>query len=167
MQAVENNRVISAQNEAGRRATASWGRGLEGWVGASRAEMERRGALMGLGRLASPAAGPQEALACGLAFGRPATAAVRWADRLRKRRPSPCGLPSPPPPTLVSPLPPHRCSGFREQQALQKQTKTQIRGLKTSRLHLNDEFHWMSQIESICGGFKFRVKHVSTSLLPD
>lgn len=40
---------------------------------------------MGLGRLASPAGGPQEALACGLALGRPATAAVRWADRLREK----------------------------------------------------------------------------------
>lgn len=56
---------------------------------------------MGLGRLVSPAGGPQEALACGLALGRTATAAVRWADRLRKRRPSPCGLQSPllPPPS--------------------------------------------------------------------
>lgn len=79
---------------------ASRGRGLQGWVGggASWAEVERRGALMGSGRLAKPAGGPQEALACGLALGRPATAAVRWADRLRReRRPSPCGLPSPPP----------------------------------------------------------------------
>lgn len=62
----------------------------------------RRGALMGSGRLVSPAGGPEEALACGLALGRPATAAVRWADRLRERRPSPCGLPSTPstaPPT--------------------------------------------------------------------
>lgn len=58
----------------------------------------RRGALMGSGRLASPARGPQEALACGLALGRSATVAVRWADRLRERRPSPCGLPSPPTP---------------------------------------------------------------------
>lgn len=43
----------------------------------------RRGALMGSGRLVSTAGGPQEAFACGLALGRPATAAVRWADRLR------------------------------------------------------------------------------------
>lgn len=65
----------------------------------------RRGALMGSGRLASPAGGPQEALACGLALGRSATVAVRWADRLRERRPSPCGLPSTPPNThtLLSP----------------------------------------------------------------
>lgn len=53
---------------------------------------------MGSGRLVNPAGGPQEALACGLALGRPATAAVRWADRLRERRPSPCGLPSRTPP---------------------------------------------------------------------
>lgn len=52
---------------------------------------------MGSGRLASPAGGPLEALACGLALGRPAIAAVRWADRLRERRLSPCGLPSTPP----------------------------------------------------------------------
>lgn len=85
----------------------------------------RRGALMGLGRLLSPAGGPQEALACGLALGRPAIAAVRWADRLREKRPSPCGLPSlPQPPPLFLPL--HRCSGFGEQQAAHKQTKTGI-----------------------------------------
>lgn len=70
----------------GQRA-AGLGGGLAGGGG-------RRGALMGLGRLVSSAGGPQEALACGLALGRPATAAVRWADRLREKRPSPCGLPS-------------------------------------------------------------------------
>lgn len=37
---VENNRVISAQSRAGQRAMASWGRGLQGWVGATRMEME-------------------------------------------------------------------------------------------------------------------------------
>lgn len=40
---------------------------------------ERRGALMGLGMPVNPAGGPQEALACGLALGRAATATVRWA----------------------------------------------------------------------------------------
>lgn len=74
----------------GRRA-AGLGGGLPGGGG-------RKGALMGSGRLANPAGGPQEALACGLALGRPATAAVRWADRLRERRTSPCGLPSTPRP---------------------------------------------------------------------
>lgn len=51
---------------------------------------------MGSGRLASTAGGPQEALACGLALGRAAIAAVRWADRVWERRPFPCGLLSPP-----------------------------------------------------------------------
>ena len=101
-QTVENNRVISEQSEAGQRALASWGRRLQGWVGATRAEVLGGDALMGLGRLASLAGGPQEALACGLALGRPATAAVRWADRLRERRPSPCDQPSPLLPSLCT-----------------------------------------------------------------
>lgn len=91
---------------------------------------------MGSGRLASPAGGPQEALACGLALGRSATAAVRWADRLRERRSSPCGLPSTPPythtHTTLSPLPLHRCSRFGKQQAVQKQTKTKIYHLRAA-----------------------------------
>lgn len=80
---------------------------------------------MGLGRLASPAGGPQEALACGLALGRPASAAVRWADRLREKEAFPM-WPAITPPThthihthLAHHFPPHRCLGFGEQQAVQ------------------------------------------------
>ncbi|CAF91398.1 unnamed protein product, partial [Tetraodon nigroviridis] len=69
---------------------------------------ERRGALMGLGMPVNPAADPQEALACGLALGRAAAATVRWADRLRRGRPSPCGVPSTHPHHLLV----NRCSGF-------------------------------------------------------
>lgn len=86
---------------------ASWAAGLGGGL---LGRGGRRGALMGSGRLVSPAGGPQEALACGLALGRSARAVVRWADRLRERRPSPCGLPSNPP-TPTNPLPLYRCSG--------------------------------------------------------
>lgn len=103
----------------------------------------RRGALMGLGRLPSPAGGPQEALACGLASGRPAIVAVRWADRLRERRPSPhvaCHHPS---------LPLHRCSGFGEQQAVQKQTKIFFGGGLTSPSYTSDIFHRIALIESL------------------
>lgn len=87
---------------------------------------ERRGALMGLGMPVNPAGGPQEALACGLALGRAAAATVRWADRLRKGRPSPCGVPSTHPHQLLL----NRCSGFGEQQALQKQTKTAFKNVQ-------------------------------------
>ncbi|KAI9518413.1 hypothetical protein NQZ68_037976 [Dissostichus eleginoides] len=78
--------------------------GILGHWAAGRGGGPRKGALMGCGRLAGPAGGPQEALACGLALGRPATAAVRWADRLRERRTSPCGLPSTPPTSHVPSL---------------------------------------------------------------
>ncbi|KAK5900582.1 hypothetical protein CgunFtcFv8_025531 [Champsocephalus gunnari] len=101
---------------------ASWGTGLQGGVGALGG---RKGALMGCGRLTGPAGGPQEALACGLALGRPATAAVRWADRLRETRTSPCGLPSTPPTSHVSPL----CTdvlGLASNKLCKKQTKTKI-----------------------------------------
>lgn len=54
------------------------------------------GTLMGSGRLTRPSGGPQEAPASGLALGRTATAVVRWADRLREKSPTPCGLPSTP-----------------------------------------------------------------------
>lgn len=121
----------------------------------------RRGALMGSGRLASPAGGPQEAIACGLALGRPAIAAVRWADRLRERRPSPCGLPS------TSPHVPSLCTDVEGLGSNKLCKNKQRRGFNISKLHLSDIFHWIALIESICGSFSFRVKHVSTSLLPD
>lgn len=85
----------------------------------------RRGALMGSGRLLSPAGGPQEALACGLALGRSGTVAVRWADRIGERRPSPCGLPS----TLHYPSVPSLCTavgGLVSNKLCKKQTKAGI-----------------------------------------
>lgn len=123
----------------GQRA-AGLGGGLPGRGG-------RRGALMGSGRLASRAGGPQEALACGLALGRPATAAVRWADRLRERRPSPCGLPSTPPPH------PSLCTDVQGSGSNKLRRNKQRRRYNISKLRLSDTSHCIALIESICGGF--------------
>lgn len=104
---VENNRVMFVVEQRrmgsngilGQRA-AGLGVGLLGRGGSGRG-----GVLMGSGRLVSPAGGPQEAFACGLALGRSATAVVRWADRLREKSPFPCGLPSTRPPSQPQQIP--------------------------------------------------------------
>lgn len=109
---------------------------------------------MGSGRLASPTGGPQEALACGLALGRPATAAVRWADRLREKEAFPMWPAITPPNTHThsrtpcTPPPSTQMLGIRGATSCAEANKGG--GSTSLGLRLSDIVQCGALIESIC-----------------
>lgn len=143
---MEENGVISAQSRAETHSDGIWRQRALGLGGGDPggAEVEGGGALMGSGRPTSPAGGPPEALACGLALGWAASAAaaveveaaVRWADRLRRRRrrwtstSSPCGLPS---------TPPHQQQQQQQQLHSSTSSLTDVQGLRCNKLCRNKQ----------------------------